>query len=151
MMRYLTIVGIALTLFAIACKGDHVLHLTGNDAGISTPTATPGSLDNGQPTNVRDIEVAVANEIPGFGGMFVDPKQPDRLKVYLKDSKDLDSTRAALGKLVGHYPQFDLNKVDALPGRYGFLELVDWDNSLAQKTAQIPLVVYSGVQESTNQ
>jgi hypothetical protein len=104
-----------------------------------------------EPTNVQDIQVAVSQQVPGFGGLYVDPKEPDRLKIWLTDAdSQLEPARSALSKLVGNYPQFDVNKIDPMPGRYGFLDLQDWHDGLFQEIALIPTVVSTDVQEGTN-
>jgi hypothetical protein len=115
------------------------------------PSPTLASPDSYRPTAVQEIHFAVAREVPGFGGFWVNPEEPDRLKVWLKDpDAQLEPTRASLARLVGDYPALDLSRVDALQGRYGFLELQDWHERLLAAIANMPGWISLDTQEMTN-
>jgi hypothetical protein len=125
-----------------------------NSGALSGEAAAPVSTqapDGARPTTVQEIQLAVGRDVPGFGGFWVDPEEPDRLKVWLTDrDSQLESTKASLSRLIGNYPALDLRKVDTLPGRYGFVELEAWHDLLLPVVASFPGWTSLDTQEKVN-
>ena len=93
------------------------------------PTPIPEPIPGGPTYNSLDVHLALAQEIPGFGGYFWDP-QRDRLQVYLMNPEA--ETALLIAKLTqwfGEHPAIGPNiasRIDVLPGQYNFAVLEEW-------------------------
>ncbi len=127
-------------------------------ASVQTPGGDPNGPNKGpvefdpEVSGTPDAtQRAVARDVPGFGGFFINPAKPDRLQVFLIDpERSTDAVKASLSTHLKDYPSFDLGKVDILQGQYGFAQLQAWQDRLTTEVLPLPGVVYIDNQEGKN-
>ncbi|MDP9352849.1 MAG: S1 family peptidase [Chloroflexota bacterium] len=151
---------ILLTAVAISACRDH------EPPSLVAPTAKP-SLQSVQPSQGRspfgrfrpgeEHSVALANEVPGFGGFFID--EAGNLHAYLLDVKQAGSARAALARVLAErqrgYTETERrlrtrSDVVIHQGQFTFLQLADWRNQIENFTTAVPGVVWVGLDEHVN-
>jgi hypothetical protein len=114
--------------------------------GVGLASGARGAEATG---TLEDLFTAVAMEMPEFGGMYVD-EEKDTLYVYWRDGSEpaapeIEELRAILGDM-------DLpGKVQVLPASFGFLELKQWHDSMAEHVLKLPGVTLIGIDDANNQ
>jgi hypothetical protein len=147
-------------LFAAGCK----------DAKTSTTVAAPEAPSisaAGVPEDAAQFgrfrpgeehSAALAREIPGFGGFYLD--ETGNMHAYLLDLKNEGLARAALARTFaeirrGFGPQerarYISHDILVHQGQYEFGQLADWRNMLTDPVIQIPGVAFAGgIDEQAN-
>ena len=93
-----------------------------------------------------DLLVRVEQQVPGFGGMFVD--RQGRLAVYLLDESQLGAVRAAIEAVFG-VESVPAAGVRALPGQYVVSQLKAW-SEMAAAVLELPGVTAVDLDEARN-
>lgn len=115
--------------------------------------ACDGSLVTGTPWRevFRDGGFArLAEQIPGFGGLFVDG---ERLSVYLMDLDTRERARPILEDFLrGSFPHLAglTDDIRWLQGRYDWRQLVVWRSCLDDRLFQVDGIVSADTDESRN-
>jgi hypothetical protein len=79
-------------------------------------------------STIDDLLVRVEEQVPGFGGMFVD--REGRLVVYLRDTSQLAAARSAIVAVFGA-ERVPAAGVRAVEGRYAVSQLRMWSRRAA--------------------
>jgi hypothetical protein len=103
-------------------------------AGIGLPgesvfATQPQYRETGRMERYDDLLVRVEQQVPGFGGMFVD--REGRLAVYLLDKSQLGAARAAIEAVFG-VDSVPATGVRALQGQYVVSQLKAWSERAAE-------------------
>jgi hypothetical protein len=93
-----------------------------------------------------DLLVRVEQQVPGFGGMFVD--RQGRLAVYLLDTSKLGAARMAIEAVFGA-DSVPAAGVRALHGQYGVSQLMAW-SQMAGVLLELPGVTAVDLDEARN-
>ena len=121
-------------------------------AGGSRPVAIAfatqrGSQESGGKMERHDdLLVRVEQQVPGFGGMFID--REGRLAVYLLDMSQLDAARSAIQAVFGR-DSVPAAGVRAIQGQYAASQLKAW-SELATGILELPGVSGVGLDEARN-
>jgi hypothetical protein len=106
----------------------------------------------------EEQSAALAQEIPGFGGFYID--EAGNLHAYVLDLKNAGKARAALARIIPEtrrdlspresrrfvpQPQLVLHQ-----GQYEFTQLADWRNRITDAILTVPGVAYNGLDEHVN-
>lgn len=126
--------------FALAVIAGAVL------AGTGTPVSAQARGSESRPQTIDDLFAEVARRAPAFGGMFI---RNQTLQVYLLDPAQSAAAEEAIVAVFGQ-KRLPPGGMQALEGRYGFLQLKDWHDRQRLKTLEIPGVVMTSVAESKN-
>jgi hypothetical protein len=94
-----------------------------------------------------DLLVAVANQVPGFGGMFIGAD--GLLRIYLLDPRQSAAAQAAIAAVFGR-DRVSLAGAQTLQARYGFTQLKAWHDRHRLLTLAIPGVVSTGIDKASN-
>src|SRR5712692_8670304 len=94
---------------------------------------------NGLPVSAQTTDhllAEVARREPGFGGMFIGPDGV--LRIYLLDESPaiVASAKEAIANVYGDRVQ--LGRIEALKGRYSFLQLKEWHDAMATVVLELP-------------
>ena len=92
------------------------------------PPPPPGNWGEDPTRKSADDKLAeIGNTVPGFGGMFIDPANPNVLRVFLTDTENTtqkDNAETAIReKFPGSVPS---GGVVAVQGQYTLSQLTDW-------------------------
>jgi len=103
-----------------------------------------------QLATIDDAFAAVNNEVPAFGGMFVDD-DTDTLYVYLVPGQTGNTAQVdqALSDVLGEGRPRE-HQIVALEGQYTFLQLKRWRGLLSPEVLSIPGAYVAGVDSSKN-
>jgi len=108
----------------------------------------PTSAQEGQVPQTQDDQFAlVAKTAPEFGGMFLGEDE-NTLQVYLTDATKLDAVRQAIADVFG--ANVGPLGIAVLEGRYGFLQLQSWYNSMLGPIWRTPGVTFTDIDEANN-
>jgi len=96
-----------------------------------------------------DLFAKVAQQVPAFGSLFFDDK--DQLIMYLVEG-ELGAQAAAVAALRMVFPNDErlAGSILVLPGKYGFLQLKKWHDSMID-VLTIPGVVFTDIDDGKNQ
>ena len=108
-------------------------------------------LVHAAPLTLDEQFALIAEDIEGFGGLFVD--ESGGINVYLKDPSQTDFAKSVLstkyGHLLGEHVASKIGSMQTHKGRYDFLELKGWKD-LSIGLMKLPGVVYYDIAESEN-
>ncbi len=97
---------------------------------------------------VDDWYAKVAQQVPAFGGLFFD--EHGQLTIYLADTApSVVAAAAAIRSAFGDDERM-AGPIRVLPGKYGFLQLYEWRNSIID-ILTIPGVVFLDIDDRRNQ
>ena len=102
--------------------------------------------ESGRMETHDDLLVRVEQQVPGFGGMFVD--REGRLAVYLLDMSQLGAARAAIEAVFG-IDSIPPAGVRAIQGQYGVSQLKAW-SEMATAILELPGVTAVDLDEARN-
>jgi hypothetical protein len=105
-----------------------------------------GDAESGRMEPHDDLLVRVEQEVPGFGGMFVD--REGQLAVYLLDTSQLGAARAAIEAVFGK-DSVPAAGVRALQGQYVVSQLKAW-SEMATAILELPGVTAVDLDEARN-
>lgn len=105
-----------------------------------------GSHESGRMELHDDLLVRVEQQVPGFGGMFVD--REGRLAVYLLDMSQLGAARAAIEAVFG-MDSIPAAGVRAIQGQYVISQLKAW-SEMATAILELPGVTAVDLDEARN-
>jgi hypothetical protein len=105
-----------------------------------------GYQESGRMEPHDDLLVRVEQQVPGFGGMFVD--REGRLAVYLLDKSQLGAARAAIEAVFG-VDSVPATGVRALQGQYVVSQLKVW-SEMAAGLFELPGVTAVDLDEARN-
>ena len=120
--------------------------------GIGLPPGTtvfatePGYQETGRMERYDDLLVRVEQQLPGFGGMFID--REGRLAVYLLDKSQLGGARSAIEAVFG-VDSVPAAGVRALQGQYVVSQLKAW-SAMATDLLEMPGVTAVDLDEARN-
>ncbi len=114
--------------------------------GTTVFATQPRSQEIGRMERYDDRLVRVEQQVPGFGGMFVD--REGRLAVYLLDKSQLGAARAAIEAVFGG-DSVPTAGVRALQGQYVVSELKAW-SEMAGAVLELPGVTAVDLDEARN-
>jgi hypothetical protein len=101
--------------------------------------------------------VALTQEVPGFGGFYID--DDGNLHAYLLDNKQRGLAQAALARVLAErqrdYTETERrlrtrNDIVIHQGQFTFLQLADWRNQIEDFTTTVKGVVWVGLDEHVN-
>lgn len=116
-----------------------VVALIGAAACSDRPTLTDATQPPAlQPAHMPDF-AAIARDVPGFGGYFVDDGVPT---VYLTDPAQAGAAARALGLAA--------SAVRVIPGRYDYGQLNGWFERVSYEGFEIPGMVFVDLDEAHN-
>jgi hypothetical protein len=105
-----------------------------------------GYQESGRMEPHDDLLVRVEQQVPGFGGMFVD--REGRLAVYLLDTSQLGAARAAIEAVYG-MDSVPAAGVRAMQGQYVVSQLKVW-SQMATAILELPGVTNVDLDEARN-
>lgn len=105
-----------------------------------------GHEESGRMEPHDDLLVRVEQQVPGFGGMFVD--REGRLAVYLLDASQLGAARAAIEAVFG-MDSVPAAGVRAMQGQYVVSQLKVW-SQMATAILELPGVTNVDLDEARN-
>ena len=105
-----------------------------------------GYQESGRMERHDDLLVRVEQQVPGFGGMFVD--REGRLAVYLLDTSQLGAARAAIEAIFG-MDSVPAAGVRAMQGQYVVSQLKVW-SQMATAILELPGVTNVDLDEARN-
>jgi hypothetical protein len=105
-----------------------------------------GYQESGRMEPHDDLLVRVEQQVPGFGGMFVD--REGRLAVYLLDTSQLGAARAAIEAVFG-MDSVPAAGVRAMQGQYVVSQLKVW-SQMATAILELPGVTNVDLDEARN-
>jgi hypothetical protein len=105
-----------------------------------------GYQESGRMESHDDLLVRVEQQVPGFGGMFVD--REGRLAVYLLDTSQLGAARAAIEAVFG-MDSVPAAGVRAMQGQYVVSQLKVW-RQMATAILELPGVTNIDLDEARN-
>lgn len=120
-------------------------------AGVLLVGTTPvlasgnGATGDDPPITLDDRFRAVAQQAPGFGGMFLD--DGGLLTVHLLDPRERGGVQASIERVFGPGSADNLN---VLPATYGFLQLDRWHGRLGG-VFELSGVLFTDIDERGNQ
>ena len=106
----------------------------------------PRYQETGRMERYDDLLVRVEQQVPGFGGMFID--REGRLAVYLMDKSQLGAARAAIEAVFG-VDSVPAAGVRALQGQYVVSQLKAW-SEMAAGLLEMPGVTAVDLDEARN-
>lgn len=139
-------------LLAMVFTGD-----TGNaaiSAGNSNPAALPGPAQPEEFKTQDDSLAEIAMQVPGFGGVYVDPD--GTMQVYMRGQKGpMDEALMTLldtviTSEVGRGKRLSHKGMEIREAKYDFLELHSWHKQMSPSMLEIPGVVFTDNDETTN-
>lgn len=156
---YKTVIGIVAVLALVI--GGLVALTTSLAANAGDPSETPLALtvaaeeeeaaaEAGDVRSLDDRLAAIAQQVPGFGGLFLD--EAGNVNVYLKgvaNEAAIEATEAAIEEVLGA----DLaskGNTKTLVAQYDFLELRGWHDRAMPEVLSLPEVVLTDIDESKN-
>ena len=117
-----------------------------------SPTAIPAPVDpaarKALENVIRDPMARIADRVPGFGGVFRDPRT-NTVYIYLQDASRLEDAKRVLLEMFGA-DFFEGSKVEALEGEYSMAHLANWYGALDDVIWQVEGVVMTGLDERMN-
>jgi hypothetical protein len=119
---------------------------TGMRPGAVVFATQRGSYESGRMDLHDDLLVRVEQQVPGFGGMFVD--REGRLAVYLLDTSQLGVARAAIEAVFG-IDSVPAAGVRAMQGQYVVSQLKAW-SEIATAILELPGVNDVDLDEARN-
>jgi hypothetical protein len=114
--------------------------------GTTVFVTQPRYQETGRMERYDDLLVRVEQQVPGFGGMFVD--RQGRLAVYLLDKSQLGAARAAIEAVFG-VDSVPAGGVRALQGQYVVSQLKAW-SEIAAAVLELPGVTAVDLDEARN-
>lgn len=155
-LSHLVTLATATALFAAGCKDANT------PATVAVPAAPSMSEAVGPDRSSRfrlgeEHSVALAREVPGFGGFYLDDS--GNLHAFLTDLKQSDSVRASLARVLANrqrdYTETERqmrtrSEIVIHQAQFTFLQLADWRNQLEDPIMRIPGVVWIGLDEHIN-
>ena len=116
------------------------------------PSLTPTPVEPAARKAVEDVQkdprVRIAERVPGFGGVFLDPDQ-GVVYIYLRDAAMQEKAESVLADVLG--PDLLENReVRVLQGDYGMTHLDAWYRKLGDVIWQVPGVMMTDLDESIN-
>ena len=105
-----------------------------------------GDHESGRMQPHDDLLIRVEQQVPGFGGMFVD--REGRLAVYLLDMSQLGAARAAIEAVFGT-DSIPAAGVRAMQGQYVVSQLKAW-SEMATAILELPGVTVVDLDEARN-
>jgi len=100
--------------------------------GSLLAAARVGAADRRPSTD--DLMVAVANQVPAFGGMFIG--RDGLLRMYLLDPRQSAAAQTAIAAVFGR-GRVSFSGAQAVQARYGFTQLKAWhDRASARPSAE---------------
>jgi len=115
--------------------------------GTTVFATQPRYQETGRMERYDDLLVRVEQQVPGFGGMFVD-RGEGRLAVYLLDKSQLGAARAAIEAVFG-VDSVPAAGVRALQGQYVVSQLKAW-SEMAAGLLELPGVTAVDLDEARN-
>lgn len=115
---------------------------------LPTPAPTPAT----QFRTSDDLLGEANKEVPGFGGLFLDPKDNGIVYVYMLDpSQQEEAERAAKNSLDPDLFK-RVRQVRVLQGQYSFIQLREWYDRFNQEgtVPNIPELTMSGIDKGKN-
>ena len=106
----------------------------------------PRYQESGRMEGHDDLLVRVEQQVPGFGGMFID--REGRLAVYLLDTSQLGAARAAIEAVFG-VDSVPAAGVRAMQGQYVVSQLKAW-SEMATAILELPGVTTVDLDEARN-
>lgn len=138
-----------LAFLAVALAG-----AVGCDAGLpsearhpDTRAAASALRDDSIPRGIDDHLVAIARQIPGYGGHFMDEKGVANVYVHAPEQGAV--ARAVLSRMFAE-DTLSVPDIVVLPGAYEFVELTRWRARLARLIGNVPGVWRMGTSERHN-
>lgn len=103
---------------------------------------------NGPPT-LDDLFARIAEQVPGFGGMFID--KAGNLAVYMVNLQPNAATavQSAIARVFGQDERFQ-RPIVLLPGKYDFLQLKRWHDRLMPEALGFDSVVSTDIDDANN-
>jgi hypothetical protein len=114
--------------------------------GVAAFATQPGYQESGRMEPHDDLLVRVEQQVPGFGGMFVD--REGRLAVYLLDTSQVGAARAAIEAVFG-MDSVPAAGVRAMQGQYVVSQLKVW-SQMATGILELPGVTTVDLDEARN-
>ena len=105
-----------------------------------------GDQESGRMEGHDDLLVRVEQQVPGFGGMFLD--REGRLAVYLLDTSQLGAARTAIEAVFG-MDSVPAAGVRAMQGQYAVSQLKAW-SEMATAILELPGVTTVDLDEARN-
>jgi hypothetical protein len=115
-------------------------------SGATAFATQPPYQETGRMEQHDDLLVRVEQQVPGFGGMFID--REGRLAVYLLDKSQLGAARAAIQAVFG-VDAVPATGVRALQGQYTVSQLKTW-TEMAAGLLELPGVTAVDLDEARN-
>jgi hypothetical protein len=115
-------------------------------SGTTVFATQPRYQETGSMERHDDLLVRVEQQVPGFGGMFID--REGRLAVYLLDTSQLGAARAAIEAVFG-VDSVPAAGVRALQGQYVVSQLKAW-SAMAADLLEMPGVTAVDLDEARN-
>jgi hypothetical protein len=133
-------------VFAVATLAVVTSASLGLRPGATAFATQPQYQGTGRMEHYDDLLIRVEQQVPGFGGMFVD--REGRLAVYLLDKSQLGAARAAIEAVFGA-DAVPAAGVRALQGRYAVSQLKAWSD-IAAGLLELPGVTTVDLDEAGN-
>ena len=126
--------------------------------GSRVDVGTQGGPPVGEGTESRDTNEkleGVGNEVPGFGGMYLDPDDRNVLKVFLLDPANADEAGRVRQAIVDEFPDVvPSGGISLVKGDYSVTQLSGWYDDLRRAVAQSEEIrqglVFTDLQEGSN-
>jgi hypothetical protein len=99
------------------------------------------------PVSIDDLELAVARQVPAFGGMFLDSNRT--LNIYLTETRQAAAAESAIASVFGR-DRFDMTHARVLLAQYSFSDLKAWHDRHRLTTLAMPGVVLTEIHKATN-
>lgn len=99
---------------------------------------------------IDDQFAAIAQQVPAFGGMFLDEADGVLYVHLLHPSTEVAAASEAAIAAVFKGKFDPQNKILALPGQYGFRELKDWHDRMMADVLNLPGVVFTDIDDAKN-
>src|SRR6185295_9828361 len=115
--------------------------------GLTAAGSVFAATRSAAPTSIDDLELAVAQRVPSFGGLYFDGN--GSLNIYLTDGAQLAAAESAIAAVFGK-DRFDFTNARAVKARYTFTQLKGWHDHHRLVTLAIRGVVSTGIRKSTN-
>ena len=103
-------------------------------------SSVPG--EDSLPSSTRDDKLlAIAEEVPGFGGVYVDPDQQEVLYVYLQNPDDTEQVTLVQELIEEKFPgTVPESGIQAIQGDYSIIQLNMWYDDLRSALAATDLM-----------
>lgn len=145
-------------LVLIAACQDHPTPVAPIASGPTLQLSSNTGAQFGRFRPGEELSAAVATEVPGFGGFYVD--DTGNIHAYLLDMKNAGVARAALVRIVAatrrDLSENERKRFSVQPqillrqGQYEFTQLADWRNEMTDDILKVSGVVYNGLDEHVN-